>query len=124
MTSLHFVVPGAIDQRTGGYIYDRRIVGGLRALGWTVQVHELAGRFPQADELAHVSAAEAIQTISSGALLVIDGLALPVLRHRILTNFTAASEGITTDKVIDRLLRDTPTKEGDELSIIPAVAGG
>ncbi|HZZ79970.1 MAG TPA: MoxR family ATPase [Gemmataceae bacterium] len=43
----------------------------------------------------------------------IQALALPVLRHRILTNFTAASEGVTTDKVIDRLLRDTPSKEGE-----------
>jgi MoxR-like ATPase len=43
----------------------------------------------------------------------IQELALPVLRHRILTNFTAASEGISTDKVIDRLLRDTPSKEGE-----------
>ena len=43
----------------------------------------------------------------------IQALALPVLRHRILTNFTAASEGITTDKVIERLVRDTPTKEGE-----------
>src|SRR5437667_5371032 len=43
----------------------------------------------------------------------IEALALPVLRHRILTNFTAASEGISTDKVIDRLLRDTPSKEGE-----------
>ena len=74
---LHFVVPGPIDQRTGGYIYDRLIVHGLRALGWTLQVHELAGRFPQADELAYASAAEAIETISPGAALVIDGLALP-----------------------------------------------
>ena len=31
----------------------------------------------------------------------IQALALPVLRHRILTNFTAASEGITTDTVIN-----------------------
>src|SRR6516162_4571122 len=43
----------------------------------------------------------------------IQELALPVLRHRILTNFTAASEGVTTDKVIERLLRDTPSKEGE-----------
>ncbi len=43
----------------------------------------------------------------------IEALALPVLRHRILTNFTAASEGISTDKVIDRILRDTPSKEGE-----------
>src|SRR5471030_403443 len=43
----------------------------------------------------------------------IQELALPVLRHRILTNFTAASEGITTDKVIERIVRDTPSKEGE-----------
>ena len=43
----------------------------------------------------------------------IQALALPVLRHRILTNFTAASEGITTDKVIERLLQETPSKEGE-----------
>src|SRR5258708_36337565 len=43
----------------------------------------------------------------------IQALALPVLRHRILTNFTAASEAVSTDKVVDRLLRDTPTQEGE-----------
>ena len=40
-------------------------------------------------------------------------LAAPVLRHRILTNFTAASEGITTDDVVKRLVEETPEKEGD-----------
>ncbi|MEI7684256.1 MAG: MoxR family ATPase [Planctomycetota bacterium] len=43
----------------------------------------------------------------------IQALAHPVLRHRILTNFTATSEGITPDHVIDRLLKETPTKEGE-----------
>jgi len=43
----------------------------------------------------------------------IQALAHPVLRHRILTNFTATSEGITPDLVVDRLLKETPTKEGD-----------
>ena len=40
-------------------------------------------------------------------------LAAPVLRHRILTNFTAASEGVSTDTVIKRLADETPEKEGD-----------
>ena len=35
-----------------------------------------------------------------------------MLRHRILTNFTAASEGITSDSVIKRVLEETPEKEG------------
>ena len=38
----------------------------------------------------------------------IKALAYPVLRHRILTNFTAASEGITTDTVVKKLLEETP----------------
>ena len=42
----------------------------------------------------------------------IQALAAPVLRHRILTNFHAQSEGITPDTVIERLLEDTPDKEG------------
>jgi MoxR-like ATPase len=40
-------------------------------------------------------------------------LAQPVLRHRILTNFTAASEGISTDTVVRRLIDETPEKEGE-----------
>src|SRR5437667_4882938 len=43
----------------------------------------------------------------------IQALAHPVLRHRILTNFTAASEGITTDTVVDKILKETPSKEGE-----------
>ena len=35
-------------------------------------------------------------------------LALPVLRHRILTNFHAQSERVTTDQIIDQLLNAVP----------------
>jgi MoxR-like ATPase len=38
----------------------------------------------------------------------IRSLAHPVLRHRILTNFHAQSEGITSDALIDRLLEAVP----------------
>ena len=43
----------------------------------------------------------------------VQALALPVLRHRILANFTAASEGVTTDTVVKKLVEDTPTRVGD-----------
>jgi MoxR-like ATPase len=43
----------------------------------------------------------------------IQALAYPVLRHRILTNFTATSEGITTDTVIEKLITETPSREGE-----------
>lgn len=45
----------------------------------------------------------------------IQALAKPVLRHRIVVNFAAESDGITADHVIERLLDVTPTKE-DELT--------
>jgi MoxR-like ATPase len=45
----------------------------------------------------------------------IRALAKPVLRHRLVVNFAAESEGITADSVIDRLVEMTPTKE-DELT--------
>jgi glycosyltransferase involved in cell wall biosynthesis len=83
---LHVILPGPLDQRTGGYIYDRRMVEGLRGLGCTVRVHELAGRFPQADESARAAAAQAIANMSPDAVAVIDGLALPAfveLRDRL-----------------------------------------
>jgi MoxR-like ATPase len=35
------------------------------------------------------------------------------MRHRILANFTAASEGVTTDTVVKKLLEETPTRVGD-----------
>jgi MoxR-like ATPase len=43
----------------------------------------------------------------------ISALAAPVMRHRIVTNFSAESEGISADKVIARLIQETPSKEGE-----------
>jgi MoxR-like ATPase len=51
----------------------------------------------------------------------IKAVAYPVLRHRIITNFNAESAGISPDKVVDRLLAETPERsQGDE--IVPQVA--
>ena len=35
-------------------------------------------------------------------------IAKPVLRHRIVLNFTAESEGVTTDDIVGQLVRDLP----------------
>ena len=45
----------------------------------------------------------------------IQALAKPVLRHRLVLSFTAESEGVTPDDLIDRILTITPTRE-DELT--------
>ncbi|ADB17886.1 ATPase associated with various cellular activities AAA_3 [Pirellula staleyi DSM 6068] len=45
----------------------------------------------------------------------IQALAKPVLRHRIVVNFAAQSDGMTSDKIIEKLIACTPTRE-DELT--------
>jgi len=42
-------------------------------------------------------------------------VAHPVLRHRVITNYNAEAEGITTDKVVDKLLDSIPDKESAAL---------
>jgi len=77
-------VPGPIDQLTGGYLYARRLVDGLRARGIDVAVGQLAGRFPDADDIAREAAAAALAALPDGAVAVIDGLALAGFRDCLL----------------------------------------
>jgi MoxR-like ATPase len=37
-------------------------------------------------------------------------VAKPVLRHRVLTNFNAEADGVTTDAIIDAMLKDIPVE--------------
>ena len=41
----------------------------------------------------------------------IQALALPILRHRIIANFAARSEGITPDKLVEMLLKEIPADD-------------
>ena len=38
-------------------------------------------------------------------------MAAPVLRHRIIPNFSATSEGLTSDDIIERIVEEVPQKE-------------
>jgi glycosyltransferase involved in cell wall biosynthesis len=67
-----FVVPGRLDQLTGGYLFERHIVDGLRARGRSVRVIELSALDPVADGAM-------IAAIPDGARIVVDGLALTSL---------------------------------------------
>ena len=58
--------------------------------------------------------------VCSAARVGGDRTMAPMLRHRIVPNFTAESEGITSDKVIERLIQETPARES-ELTSDPAL---
>ncbi|HEX6843184.1 MAG TPA: glycosyltransferase family 4 protein [Stellaceae bacterium] len=76
MSDTAFIVPGALDQLTGGYLFDRHIVDGLRAAGRSVTVHELPGTFPDTDATARRAAASVLAGLGETPA-VVDGLALP-----------------------------------------------
>jgi glycosyltransferase involved in cell wall biosynthesis/SAM-dependent methyltransferase len=76
MPPIVLVAPGPLEARTGGYIYDRRMVEGLRRLGWQVDVLELDSSFPYPTPAALEHAAHALQTIRAGTITIVDSLAL------------------------------------------------
>jgi MoxR-like ATPase len=39
------------------------------------------------------------------------GVAAPILRHRLIPNFTAQSEGVTPDDIIRRILKTIPKNQ-------------
>src|ERR1700741_1902063 len=76
MRPVVLVVPGHLGERTGGYLYDRRIVEGLRRLGWAVDVLELDASFPYPTPAALDQAADAFAAVPAGTIAIVDSLAL------------------------------------------------
>lgn len=75
MRSLVFLVPGQLETPTGGYVYDRRIIAGLRRQGWSVAVHSLDPSFPDPTPAALEQASAILAAAPGGATVLIDGLA-------------------------------------------------
>jgi glycosyltransferase involved in cell wall biosynthesis len=74
-----FAVPGSLDQPTGGYAYDKRIIEELRALGWDVGILDLGSSFPRPDAKTRQAANDMLAKVDAEIPLVIDGLAYGVL---------------------------------------------
>ncbi|MFG6666280.1 glycosyltransferase [Halomonas sp. HNIBRBA4712] len=70
------IVAGSLEQRTGGYVYDARMVASLRRQGFEVKVEELAGRFPLACDEATGELARALGALEEGERVIIDGLVM------------------------------------------------
>ncbi|MCA8973048.1 MAG: MoxR family ATPase, partial [Planctomycetes bacterium] len=76
-------------------------------LGW--------GAGPRAGQ--YLTLAAKAKAVLGGSLHVtpehIRAVAKPALRHRIITNFNAEADGVTTDDIIDALLKETPVEASD-----------
>ena len=69
-----FAIPGNIDTVTGGYLYEKRLLWGLRDLGHDMQHLELPASFPDAGPQDMGRAVRTLQSLDPGRPLILDGL--------------------------------------------------
>ncbi len=74
-----FAVPGDLQTRTGGYLYDRRVIEGLRKMGWTVDHVALPQGFPDPSEPQMAEAIHQLRALPPDRPVIIDGLAFGAL---------------------------------------------
>ncbi len=79
MSQLTLAYPGDLDTLTGGYLYDKRILAELEALGWATHKLSLDPRFPNVNEQIKQSTCQRLANVDPSHMLVIDGLALGAL---------------------------------------------
>lgn len=72
---LRFAVPGNLETRTGGYIYDRRLMLELQRLGWAIEHLSWGAGFPFPSPVELAAAAKTLADLPDGSLTLIDGLA-------------------------------------------------
>jgi len=78
-----FAYPGDLQTVSGGYIYDRSIVGELTTQGWDVELLSLGTGFPFPDPKTLNEAGQLLSHIRPGKSIVVDGLALGVMPEAI-----------------------------------------
>jgi glycosyltransferase involved in cell wall biosynthesis len=74
-----FAVPGDLNTPTGGYTYDRRIIGELVALGWQVDALDIGEGFPRPTAAVRARALAQLAALPKERPIVIDGLAYGVM---------------------------------------------
>ncbi|MGR3513033.1 MAG: glycosyltransferase family 4 protein [Paracoccaceae bacterium] len=77
--SVAFAVPGKITNLTGGTIYDRRVIDGLRTSGTRVTHIELPGSFPNPTPEDMRRSFDLLAEVTADVPLVVDGLAFGAL---------------------------------------------
>ena len=79
--SVYFLIPGNINNLTGGYAYDRHLLAELHKLGLIIQLVELADSFPRPDTRALRDANFILATLPDNSVVLVDGLAFGVMHE-------------------------------------------
>ena len=79
MSVVHWLSPGAPDQRTGGYLYNQRIARASRALGFRPVFHALPGAWPDLSTVDRERCRLILKSLPGLQPVVVDGLAWTAL---------------------------------------------
>ncbi|MFN4157799.1 MAG: glycosyltransferase family 4 protein [Gemmobacter sp.] len=74
MQAAAFAIPGDIDQKTGGYIYEKSLMAALRAQGRTVAHIELPASFPDPSPADMAATVARLAALPPDQPLILDGL--------------------------------------------------
>ena len=72
---LALAIPGGLHQRTGGTIYDLRVVEALSRQGWDARAIALPGAFPNPSATQMCKAISLLSAVPGDEALIVDGLA-------------------------------------------------
>lgn len=89
MTPAVFSIPGDIELRTGGYIYDRRVLALLPEMGVAVRHLQLPGSFPDPREEDLDETGRLLAAVAPGDVLIIDGLAYGAMPAEVIARARA-----------------------------------
>ncbi len=89
MSNVVFAIPGEIDKKSGGYLYDRKLIAELSTMGFDIRTLELAESFPLPDLWAMEDAQSKLIGVPSGDVLIIDGLAFGALSDELVNQIAA-----------------------------------
>ena len=110
--SLVFAISADYARRTGGWIYNQRLLDELRRLGWTVEDLVLPAGFPTPDAAARAASAAAFRGLPDGTLVVVDQLCLGVMPE------VAAEQGARLRQVM--IVHHPLALEGDACAAVRA----
>ncbi|NBM16244.1 glycosyltransferase family 4 protein [Streptomyces sp. GC420] len=77
LRSMHFVMPGGVDDPaapSGGNTYDRRVCLDLPGFGWQVHRHAVPGAWPRPGAAARRELARTLAQLPDGTVVLLDGL--------------------------------------------------
>jgi len=84
-----FAIPGELSTVTGGYLYEKRLLEGLRELGTDVEYLRVGDSFPEPSAVDAAEATAAMAAVSADVPLIVDGLVFGSLPTSLMAELRA-----------------------------------